>query len=1008
MNLGMPTAIINGIDEFGAKVLAEELAKKDINVIGIGGVGWWSEEVAGVEFRTNLEEVDVPVAYMFDFVGEKKFWERAKIEGAKLAIVGFNREPVGGVDESEDCRKVWVRGVYGEGMGEDDDAGWLAKTLRLAVSNKNLVLPNKENDLRLMAVEDAVEVVLRATLLSGTSGEEYEVWGEKYSHEEIVKILIDEAKMTRHKVIEDNSMEMVLPERVEDTWDRLRWKPVIELKNGIKKVMQYFFTLIDEESRRKVKTTKNSKIETLKPKKEEVVEKKTENNRRMEVVVEEEEILENSKIETLNTKTATLEVENEEAEVEEEPEWQVKPLLNKKYYEGIEVKNSNNRPVAVEEEEEETRNEKLETRIVPEIVMQEEETRNEKLETGIKNKKRWKIKWRWVGMGGGVAVVLGLVYFWGSMLVWWNWTKGVEAKLAENKYGEAGKDIVKIANNIEKRVSFMENSGLVKSRSGWRLVEGLKVWREGMEVLAAGVDLAEEGQTLNEAVFGEKEIDWEKEIVKMKENLKITVEKSGLVEARLGGDWSWLPSGIRQRVNELKRQIREVRSLASMGESLLSIVPEMVGAEGKRKEYIVLFQNENELRPGGGFIGSYAILSFEGGKMLDLDVKDVYEADGQLKGHVDPPEPIKIYLNEAGYKMRDSNWEASFPATAKNIKWFLEKSTGRAVDGVVGVNLAVAKAMLEATGEVVVPDFTEKVSKDNLYEQAEFYSEKNFFPGSTQKQTFLGNLGKQLFEEIKTLKPEKQWALVKNMLNKLEENEIQISVNEAKTEQVLTSLGWNGAIYSGKCPSTTPTASQSGGQGCFADYLSIVEANLGVNKANYFVYRNVDETVEIGANTVSRVLKINYENTAKNTNWPGGNYKNYLRVYIPETANLAEVSVSDPKGGKTIYSGEALTIKSVYGKKEIGVLVEVPILSKRVVEVRYVDGINLNKGDKFSYLQYIQKQSGFGETGWVTLVSFPEDWQINVVEPEASVVGGKLLFNQKLTKDIRMGVEITK
>jgi len=384
--------------------------------------------------------------------------------------------------------------------------------------------------------------------------------------------------------------------------------------------------------------------------------------------------------------------------------------------------------------------------------------------------------------------------------------------------------------------------------------------------------------------------------------------------------------------------------------------------------------------------------------MLDLDVKDVYEADGQLKGHVDPPEPIKIYLNEAGYKMRDSNWEASFPATAKNIKWFLEKSTGRAVDGVVGVNLAVAKAMLEATGEVVVPDFTEKVSKDNLYEQAEFYSEKNFFPGSTQKQTFLGNLGKQLFEEIKTLKPEKQWALVKNMLNKLEENEIQISVNEAKTEQVLTSLGWNGAIYSGKCPTVE----------CFADYLSIVEANLGVNKANYFVYRNVDETVEIGANTVSRVLKINYENTAKNTNWPGGNYKNYLRVYIPETANLAEVSVSDPKGGKTIYSGDALTIKSAYGKKEIGVLVEVPILSKRVVEVRYVDGINLNKGDKFSYLQYIQKQSGFGETGWVTLVSFPEDWQINIVEPEASVVGGKLLFNQKLTKDIRMGVEITK
>jgi hypothetical protein len=67
-------------------------------------------------------------------------------------------------------------------------------------------------------------------------------------------------------------------------------------------------------------------------------------------------------------------------------------------------------------------------------------------------------------------------------------------------------------------------------------------------------------------------------------------------------------------------------------------------------------------------------------------------------------------------------------------------------------------------------------------------------------------------------------------------------------------------------------------------------------------------------------------------------------------------------------------------------------------------------GDKkeFTYMKYIQKQPGTGETGLVSLVSFGEEWQPIQVEPAASLVGGKLLFNQKLSKDIKMGVVLGK
>jgi hypothetical protein len=425
-----------------------------------------------------------------------------------------------------------------------------------------------------------------------------------------------------------------------------------------------------------------------------------------------------------------------------------------------------------------------------------------------------------------------------------------------------------------------------------------------------------------------------------------------------------------------------------------------LGLDGKKREYLVLLQNEMELRPGGGFIGSYGILSFEDGRLLGFDIKDVYEADGQLKGHVEPPVEIKTHLGEAGWYMRDANWDASFVRAAKDILWFLEKETGRKVDGVIGMDLAVARRMLEVTGEVLVPDFKEKINKDNLYEQAEFYAETKFFPGSTQKASFLGDLGKQLFEEIKNLNSGKKAELYKAIIELLESNDLQLALNEKEAARRIATLGWDGSLYQGKC----------GVDRCLADYLYIVEANLGVNKANYFLYRNVEQLTEISQNAITRVVKINYENTSKSKDWPGGDYKNYLRLYLPNDINLAEVSVTDPADPdkKVLISGEQLMMKEVDRKRELGMLVVVPVASKRVVEVRYSTSINLSGKDKFSYLNYIQRQPGFGDTGLVALVAFPEGWGPLQVQPAASLVGDKLLFNLKLDSDIKMGVEVGK
>jgi hypothetical protein len=84
------------------------------------------------------------------------------------------------------------------------------------------------------------------------------------------------------------------------------------------------------------------------------------------------------------------------------------------------------------------------------------------------------------------------------------------------------------------------------------------------------------------------------------------------------------------------------------GRVLAGNLPSILGKDGI-KTYLILFQNNMELRPTGGFIGSYGLATFDSGRLTDLTINDVYSADGQLNGHVEPPAPIKDYLGEANW-----------------------------------------------------------------------------------------------------------------------------------------------------------------------------------------------------------------------------------------------------------------------------------------------------------------------------------------------------------------------
>ena len=479
---------------------------------------------------------------------------------------------------------------------------------------------------------------------------------------------------------------------------------------------------------------------------------------------------------------------------------------------------------------------------------------------------------------------------------------------------------------------------------------------------------------------------------------KQTLDYTGLIEEiKTDLDWSFNQLSLAEsQVNQSPEmeKISEVRDLILQARQGVALLPELIGLK-KAQTYLVLFQNNSELRPTGGFIGSYGLLTFNEGQLIDFEVKDVYSADGQLKGHVEPPGDLKRYLGEAGWYLRDSNWDPDFPTSAARAAWFLEKETGRKVDGVIGLNLTFAQQILKAVGEIQLPDYQEKINEANFFERAEYYSEINFFPGSTQKQDFLGSVARVLFEKIKTSE-EKTWlSLAKNIWPSLKTKDLLFWLAEAQPMVTITNLGWDGALKEMKCAN------------CLNDYLMVAEANVGINKANYFLKRSFSHQVQIKEDqTIQGTLRLNYQNNSSSESFPGGRYKSYIRLYTPLGSTLKGIKITNPLTGETTEVSEK-EIKEEHNKQIFGFLLEVPVQESRSVEAVWELSSRLTGGiDKYFFL--LQKQPGLNDEAFSFWFVSPTNLKILTQGIKGSPTSEGWLFNPPFNQDLVFEINFVK
>lgn len=369
-------------------------------------------------------------------------------------------------------------------------------------------------------------------------------------------------------------------------------------------------------------------------------------------------------------------------------------------------------------------------------------------------------------------------------------------------------------------------------------------------------------------------------------------------------------------------------------DTVMYLADSILDTEGKEKVFLILFQNDLELRPGGGFIGSFGILKVRDGHGTEFAVHDTGNFDGRIPDTVEPPYPMKETLGIPSWKLRDSNYAPDFATNAKQAEEFYYMGQGgEQFDGVVAITTDVLTSFLSITGPIEIEGFPGTYGADNAVIDLERQVEKSYIDqGITfgERKSVMGILGREIIGRVKAMPLSQKYELGKAILADLHEKDIQIMFKDEMLQDAVVAAGWDGSFDAAWKD----------------DFLFLTDANLNSFKSDYFVKRSYDYTVDLSQQSAPRAtLAVTYEHTAQARDWLTKDYQTFLRVYVPKGSYLTSIEGNS----KPQVYGEFM------GKKYFGVLMQVPIASKKTVTFQYA--LPADMGRDWYDLEW-QKQPG--------------------------------------------------
>jgi len=466
----------------------------------------------------------------------------------------------------------------------------------------------------------------------------------------------------------------------------------------------------------------------------------------------------------------------------------------------------------------------------------------------------------------------------------------------------------------------------------------------------------------------------------------------------LTADTLWPP------LSDIVPAIERYLQLAQAALKAAVAAPALLG-DVKPMRYLILAQNNDELRATGGFITGIGLVTIDKGQISDLVFKDSYAYDNFTVDHPFAPEPMQRYMGIILWTTRDGNWSPDFPTAARDVEKLYYLENDDEIGAVVAFDMSALQALVGAIGPLELEGYQDRIDGHNVLQKIREYwapqlpqgmtweewkaGQGNFKEWWVQRKDFMNLLARAIMSKLQSQDQTEQlsnllWVLKQTVVEK----HIQLYFHEPAVQELLSLLDMDGAL-------------DRNTQG---DYLLVLDTNMGYNKVNLNVEKQLEYEITLDQSAAPLAkLTITYCNRSPaqpvcehHPKWAPTYdlmaqdcYWNYLRVYVPAHSRLLAVEgVTDTEtlldaGGKTIFTtflvvpaSESRTIRFIYS---------IPDLQSK------------------EYRLLVQKQAGTDAVPLTVRVVLPPGTHILSSQPEPQTEAqGVVSYDLKLKSDRRL------
>ncbi|HNP89527.1 MAG: hypothetical protein BWY24_00506 [Microgenomates group bacterium ADurb.Bin219] len=376
---------------------------------------------------------------------------------------------------------------------------------------------------------------------------------------------------------------------------------------------------------------------------------------------------------------------------------------------------------------------------------------------------------------------------------------------------------------------------------------------------------------------------------------------------------------VREIIKAAKLAVDQGANLMNDAKPLLEQLPKLLGME-KDQFYLIIFQNDAELRPTGGFMTAYGILKVSKGKISPLLSQDIYSLDARLSRTEAAPEALVKYLklpygDEARsgrtpqWRIRDMNLSPDFAlAMEKFYTYYVRAAGNQTLTGILAIDTKVLTALLKIIGTVGVPEWGNFSAENDkrcdcpqvVYRLEELADKPISGVNLSRKAVITPLMHSILLNAFQSPKA-KLPLLMEATLKSVYEKHFLVYLFDKEAQKAIEAFNLAGRIkeYSG-------------------DYLHLNDTSFTGAKSNLFIKQAVEQKIEFDNDGgLIKTVSVNYKNSfpASNCNLEKGGlclnapYRDWVRLYVPKGSTLissngfeTEIKTYEELG-KTVFEG---------------------------------------------------------------------------------------------------------